>query len=66
MGFEYAYSQKFFLRSGYKINYEEEGLTFGGGMSANISNDTKVLIDYAWQEFGRLHSTHRFSAGFTF
>ena len=66
MGFEYAYSEKFFLRSGYKINYEEQGLTFGGGLSTNISNDTRVIIDYAWQEFGRLQSTHRFSVGFTF
>ena len=66
MGFEYTYSDRFFLRSGYKINYEEQGLTFGGGLSTNVSNDTKVHIDYAWQEFGRLQSTHRFSVGFTF
>ncbi len=65
-GFEYAYSEKFFLRSGYKMNYDEEGLTFGGGLGTNISNSTKVHIDYAWQDFGRLASTHRFSVGFTF
>ncbi|MGH8015865.1 MAG: PorV/PorQ family protein [Candidatus Zixiibacteriota bacterium] len=65
-GFEYAYSEKFFLRSGYKLNYDEEGLTFGGGLATNISNGTKVHIDYAWQDFGRLESTHRFSVGFTF
>jgi len=39
---------------------------YDAGLSTNISNDTKVLIDYAWQEFGRLQSTHRFSVGFTF
>jgi len=66
IGFEYAYSEKFFLRSGYKLNYDEEGLAFGGGLATNISNSTKVHIDYAWQDFGRLASTHRFSVGFTF
>ncbi len=66
VGFEYAYTEKFFLRSGYKFNYDEEGLTFGGGLLTNISNSTKVHIDYAWQDFGRLNSTHRFSVGFSF
>jgi len=66
VGFEYAYSDKFFLRSGYKMNYDEEGLSFGGGLATNISNSTKVHIDYAWQDFGRLESTQRFSVGFTF
>jgi hypothetical protein len=66
LGFEYAYAEKFFLRSGYKMNYDEEGLTFGGGLAANVSNSSKVHIDYAWQDFGRLQSTHRFSVGFTF
>jgi len=66
IGFEYSYSEKFFLRSGYKLNYDEEGLTFGGGLTTNVSNSTKVHIDYAWQDFGRLESTHRFSVGFTF
>jgi hypothetical protein len=65
-GLEYAYSEKFFLRSGYKMNYDEEGLTFGGGLATNISNGSKVHIDYAWQDFGRLETTHRFSVGFTF
>lgn len=66
IGFEYSYSEKFFLRSGYKLNYDEEGLTFGGGLSTNVSNSTTVHIDYAWQDFGRLEQTHRFSVGFTF
>ncbi len=66
IGFEYSYSERFFLRSGYKLNYDEEGLAFGGGLLTNVSNSTKVQIDYAWQDFGRLNSTHRFSVGFQF
>lgn len=65
-GAELGFSDRFFLRSGYKINYEEEGLTLGGGLSANISHSTKLLVDYSWQDFGRLESAQRFSVGFTF
>lgn len=66
LGTQVAFSQKFFLRGGYKINYDEESLAFGGGLVTGIGGDARVLIDYAWQNFGRLESTHRFSVGFTF
>jgi len=66
MGAEWSYNEMFFLRGGYKFRYSEEGLTLGGGLATNVSGDTDLLIDYAWQDFGRLESTHRFSVGFTF
>ncbi len=66
LGAEWSFSEHFFLRGGYKLNYEEEGLALGGGISTKISNSTSVVIDYAWQDFGRLQSTQRFSVGFVF
>jgi hypothetical protein len=66
LGAEFGFNGRFFLRAGHKFNYDEEGLTLGGGLNTSISNDTKITIDYAWQDFGRLQSTHRFSVGFTF
>lgn len=66
LGAELGFSDQFFLRAGHKFNYEEEGLTLGGGLSTQISNETKLVMDYAWQDFGRLQSTQRFSVGFTF
>ncbi len=66
LGTEFSFSDKFFLRGGYKFNYEEEGLSFGGGLFSSLSGDTKIEFDYAWQDFGRLTSTQRFSVGFTF
>lgn len=66
LGVEYGYNEQFFLRGGYKINSDEEKLSFGGGLLATLTGDTKLQIDYAWQDFGRLTSTQRFSLGFTF
>ncbi|MEA2031595.1 MAG: PorV/PorQ family protein [candidate division Zixibacteria bacterium] len=66
IGAEYSFSRKFFLRSGYKFNYEEEGFTLGGGLKTAISSNTRLFIDYSWQDLGRLQSSQRFSVGFTF
>lgn len=66
LGAEWGFSEQFFLRGGYKFNYDEEGLTLGGGLSTRVSNSADLVIDYAWQDFGRLESTQRFSIGFVF
>lgn len=66
LGAQVAFDEKFFLRGGYKINYDEEKLAFGGGLMTNIGGDSQLIIDYAWQDFGRLESAQRFSVGFTF
>ncbi len=66
LGAEFGYNDQFFLRGGYKLNYEEEGLCLGGGLKANMTESTRLLIDYSWQDFGRLQATQRFSVGFTF
>lgn len=62
LGFEYSNREKFFLRSGYKFNYAEEGLTLGAGLIAPFGDENGLVIDYAWTDFGRLNSVHRFSA----
>ncbi|MFH1372548.1 MAG: PorV/PorQ family protein [bacterium] len=66
LGTEWNFSQRFFLRGGYKFNYDEEGLALGGGLALPIASQTSIVIDYAWQDFGRLQSTQRFSVGFEF
>lgn len=66
LGAEFAWRDKYFLRSGYKLNYEEEGFSFGGGLITRLSGDTDVSFDYAWVDYGRLSSIHRFSASLIF
>jgi len=59
-GFEYSIKDILFLRGGYKLNYDEEGLTLGFGI--NLLN---IRIDYSYADFGSsLGSVHRFSIGF--
>ncbi|MGB8658726.1 MAG: PorV/PorQ family protein [Candidatus Zixiibacteriota bacterium] len=65
-GGEYVWKEMFSLRAGYKLNYEEEGLTLGGGMKIKAGKNTKLDISYAWADFSRLSSVHRFSLGFEF
>ena len=66
IGVEYGYTEKFFLRGGYKLNSDEETLSLGGGLMTPVGSDASLMIDYSWQDFGRLESTQRFSVGFTF
>ncbi len=66
LGAEWQYDEKFFLRGGYRFETDERGLSLGGGLVTHVTEDTDLLIDYAWQDFGRLQSTHRFSIGFNF
>lgn len=66
VGAQLGFMEKFFLRGGYKINYDEETLAFGAGLNAPLNEDTRLQIDYSWQDFGRLESTQRFSIGFAF
>ncbi|MEW6050050.1 MAG: PorV/PorQ family protein [Candidatus Zixiibacteriota bacterium] len=66
VGAEFGYNQQFFLRTGYKFNNDEQTIAFGGGLQTNITKGTKLTIDYAWQDFGRLQTAQRFSVGFVF
>jgi hypothetical protein len=66
IGAEYAWQEQYFLRAGYKLNYEEEGLSLGGGFGLPLTDGSDLFLDYAWVDFGRLSSVHRFSASLLF
>ncbi|UCC43488.1 MAG: PorV/PorQ family protein [Candidatus Zixiibacteriota bacterium] len=66
VGAEYSFDEQFFLRSGYKLNADEETFSLGGGVVTSLGNDVSLTVDYSWQEFGRLQDTQKFSVGFTF
>ncbi len=65
LGFEFGYIKKFFLRAGYRINYDEENFTFGAGFNLPIKK-TNLTIDFAFKEFKTLGNTNQFSLGYHF
>jgi len=62
LGVEYSFRDIFFLRSGYKFNYDEEGFTAGLGIRKDISG-IGVKIDYTYSDFGIFDSVSRFTVG---
>jgi hypothetical protein len=66
LGTEVAFFDKFFVRGGYKINYEEENFSFGAGLNLKVWQHTDLNVNYAWADFGRLSSVQRVSIGLRF
>jgi len=59
-GAEYIWNNMFFVRGGYKINVEEQNYSFGAGVNVPI-DIANFTLDYAFSNFSRLGSAHRFS-----
>ncbi len=60
LGVEYSWKRMLFLRGGYKINVDEQNYSFGAGVNVPISI-AEFTFDYAFANFERLGSAHRFS-----
>lgn len=59
-GVEYNWNKTLYLRGGYKFNVEEQNYSFGAGVNLPISI-ANVNVDYAYTNFTRLGTAHRFS-----
>ena len=59
-GFEYNWKNIFYLRGGYKFNVAEQNYSFGAGVNVPVSI-ANVTVDYAYSNFVRLGTAHRFS-----
>ncbi len=69
LGLEYALNNRVFLRTGYKNLFmldSEEGLTLGAGLKHRINRSVKLIIDYSYQDFGRLINAQMFSLALEF
>jgi hypothetical protein len=60
LGVEYSWNRMLFLRGGYKLNVDEQNYAFGAGLNVPISI-AEFTFDYAFANFERLGSAHRFS-----
>ena len=65
IGVSYCFDKKFYLRGGYKFNYDVQRFTFGAGVSYPIGPCVGT-INYAYVDFGELTQVHMFSLGFSF
>jgi len=69
VGGELNYHDLLYLRAGYKtigrVN-SEEGLTAGLGVAFTVPSMARIIIDYAYAEFGLLGDIHTFGVGFAF
>lgn len=68
-GAEYSYDNFIFVRAGYKslfLKDSEEGAAFGFGIRQEVVNGATLIVDYAYQDFGRLKNIQKFSVGLKF
>jgi hypothetical protein len=65
IGGEYCYKGFFALRGGYKVNYDQEGLTGGMGLKLAYSG-MQLHFDYAATNFGVFGMIQRFSLALSF
>ena len=66
VGGEYAFHKYLFLRGGYNINYDAQGLAAGVGFHFPVSVAGKADLDYAYTDMKDLGAVHRFSIRFQF
>lgn len=69
LGAEYTYSDFISLRGGYKSLFlvdSEESFTAGFGIKQHMIGNVAVMVDYAYQYFGRLSDIQKFSLSVSF
>lgn len=66
VGAEYAFHNYVFLRGGYNVNYDAEGIAGGVGFRFPVSFAGTADFDYAYTDMKILGAAHRFSLKFSF
>jgi hypothetical protein len=66
VGGEYAFRKYLFLRGGYNINYDSEGIAGGVGFHFPVSVAGMADLDYAYTDMMDLGAAHRFTLKFLF
>ncbi len=59
VGAEYALNETYFIRAGYKMGYDEESFTAGGGAKLTVGSLGRMGIDYSYSDFGYFGGVHR-------
>jgi len=65
-GFEYGFHKFVFLRGGYNMNYDSEGIAAGAGFHFPVAVAGQADLDYAYTDMKDLGGSHRISLRFEF
>lgn len=68
-GAEFAYDETFFIRGGYKslfLNDSEQSFTLGAGVNYELSPGFKIIVNYAYADYGRLKNIQYIDLGISF
>ncbi len=66
VGAEYSLNDLFFVRAGYHINYDSDGMAYGFGAALPTGQSTKMQADYSGVDMGALGLLHRMSVTVSF
>ncbi|OGU28379.1 MAG: hypothetical protein A2057_08975 [Ignavibacteria bacterium GWA2_35_9] len=69
VGAEYTFSDFISLRGGYKslfLQDSEESFSLGFGLKQLVLGNVSILLDYAYQDFGRLSDIQKFTVAINF
>ncbi len=66
VGAEYRMNHLLFLRGGYNLNYDTDGLAAGFGLNIDTGKTSSVLFDYAFVDMSSLSYVHRVSLTFAY
>jgi len=64
-GTEISFYDRFFIRGGYKYNYDDQNFTFGAGANVPLGS-TSVSFDYAFSVYDILPNVQRISVNLSF
>ncbi len=59
-GTEFSFFDRFYLRGGYKLNFDDQEFAFGAGANVPVSSSA-VYFDYAYSVYDLLPGVHRIS-----
>lgn len=69
LGAEYIFNDLVSLRAGYSSLFSKDsfqGLSLGAGLNYTIMSNTRLIVDYAYKDFGLLNNVQMFTLGLNF
>jgi hypothetical protein len=65
-GLEYNMANRMFLRGGYNLNYDSDGIAAGAGFRIPTGSRSWVDLDYSWVDMSSLGGVHRVSVSLAY